>query len=411
MKKITLLVLLLIFSIGILQATDKRVQALGGNPYMVLGDDASIQLFPQRINDSDLIYFQDIHTANPDYLLVVGDSTRTWGFYGGATEKDDYFNVIRSLSSTSAVRIGLRFGITSRTIIEDDKETSPSTSEIKLSQTNIMFDMEYGMDKGSKEFSTSFMFGLTPDNINQLWGFPGPHGTFTGDYVSPGGNSSDEGKASSLAIALQTKVRDRNGLFFFDNSYAVFGLNYQGGASEFTSATTKLEDQSSSQFGMYSIYKLFNNQTLANDKIFLVYGIGGELFFNRQADEVKLSGAESTDTDMEFGIVAPTINIGLEADLKYTTLRFGMERRITSLGYSSQKEVYISGATDDEDTSSRFTLGGNGAYVYNAGMGFNYGQLQLDILVNNNFWITGPQMIFNDLYGTLGVCADLVYTY
>jgi hypothetical protein len=33
-----------------------------------------------------------------------------------------------------------------------------------------------------------------------------------------------------------------------------------------------------------------------------------------------------------------------------------------------------------------------------AGMGFSYGDLQLDILVSNTFWMTSPQMIFNDLY-------------
>ena len=114
---------------------------------------------------------------------------------------------------------------------------------------------------------------------------------------------------------------------------------------------------------------------------------------------------------MSFGLVAPIMNIGLEAKLKYITLRFGMERQITTLGFTSSKNVYVSNSVDDEDTYSTFSLGGNGVYSYNAGMGFNYGTLQLDILINNTFWITGPQMIFNDLYGTLGVCADLVYTF
>jgi hypothetical protein len=65
--------LVLLFAVGAIYATDKRVQALGNNAYMLLGDDASIQLFPQRINDMNLVYFEDIHLANPNYLLVVGD--------------------------------------------------------------------------------------------------------------------------------------------------------------------------------------------------------------------------------------------------------------------------------------------------------------------------------------------------
>ncbi|NQV42577.1 MAG: hypothetical protein HQ506_09500 [Candidatus Marinimicrobia bacterium] len=412
MKKKLVMSLILLVAISTLDATDKRVQALGNNPYMLPGDDASIQLFPQRINDMNLIYFQDIHLANPNYLLVVGDSAKSWGFYGGSLQQDDYFNIIRSLGPRSAVRMGARFGITSQTEVDDDKETTPTTSEEKLSQTNIMVDLEYGVDTKEMELSTSLSFGLTPSNINSLLGLaPTPHGSFTGDYESGGSSTSAEGKSSKLSFALQVKARSNSGLFFFDNSYAVFGLAYQGGSSEYTSANTKLEDESDNQFAINSTYRVFNNQNLADDKIFLVYGLGGSLFFSRMSDEGKLSGSESTDTDMSFGLVAPILNIGLEAKLKYTTLRFGMERQITTLGFTSTKNVYVSGSQDDEDTYSTFSLGGNGAYSYKAGMGFNYGDLQLDILVNNTFWITGPQMIFNDLYGTLGVCADLVYTF
>ena len=413
MKKMLVLGLVLLVAFSSLFATDKRVQALGNNPYMLIGDDASIQLFPQRINDMNLIYFEDIHLGNPNYLLVVGDSANSWGFYGGSVQRNDYFNIIRSMGGNAAVRMGVRFGITSQSEVEDDKETTPTTSEEKLNQTNIMFDLEYGLDTEDMELSTSIAFGLTPGNINSLLGFaPTPHGSFSGEYDDPiNGSTKDEGKASKLSFALQVKARSNSGLFFFDNSYAVFGLAYQGGSSEYTSANTKMEDESGNQFAINSTYRVFNNQNLADDKIFLVYGLGGSLFFSRTADEGKLSGSESKDTDMSFGLVAPIMNIGLEAKLKYTTLRFGMERQITTLGFTSSKNVYVSGSVDDEDTYSTFSLGGNGAYSYNAGMGFNYGALQLDILINNTFWITGPQMIFNDLYGTLGVCADLVYTF
>ena len=397
MKKTLVLGLVLLVTFSSLFATDKRVQALGNNPYMLIGDDASIQLFPQRINDMNLIYFEDIHLGSPNYLLVVGDSANSWGFYGGSVQRNDYFNIIRSMGGNAAVRMGVRFGITSQSEIEDDKETTPTTSEEKLSQTNIMFDLEYGLDTEEMELSTSVAFGLTPGNINSLLGFaPTPHGSFSGDYESGGSSTSAEGKASKLSFGLQVKARSNNGLLFFDNSYAVFGLAYQGGSSEYTSANTKMEDESGNQFAINSTYRVFNNQNLANDKIFFVYGLGG---------------AESKDTDMSFGLVAPIMNIGLEAKLKYTTLRFGMERQITTLGFTSSKNVYVSNSVDDEDTYSTFSLGGNGVYSYNAGMGFNYGALQLDILINNTFWITGPQMIFNDLYGTLGVCADLVYTF
>ena len=359
----------------------------------------------------NLVYFEDIHLANPNYLLVVGDPGSTWGFYGGNNEKNDYFNILRSLGSNSAVRVGLRLGIDSHTEIDDDKESSPTTSDENITKTDVMLDFEFGTDMGDTEFSTYFTFGMTPATIN----FMGYDGKFTGTYDDPiNGNTTADGKASMLSFALQTKARTNKGLFFFDNSYAVFSLSYQGQSSELTDPTNvKVEDESSGGFSIYSTYRLFNNQNLADDKIFLVYGLGGSMNFYTAKDENLLSGSKTEDSDLGIGIVSPIFNLGLEAKLKYTTLRFGMERMISTLAYSSSTSIYDDGVgtTDNEDKLSDFILGGNGVYNYNAGMGFNYGNLQLDILVNNNFWIMGPQMIFDANFGTLGVCADLVYTF
>ncbi|MCF7823164.1 MAG: hypothetical protein K9N35_03240 [Candidatus Marinimicrobia bacterium] len=415
MKKLIVTILAILVVLSSALATDKRVQALGNDPYMLPGDDASIQLFPQRINDMNLVYFRDVHLASPDYLLVVGDPGKTWGFYGGSTEKDDYINVLRSLGSKSAIRLGGRFGIIRDSSLDDDKEAPPTTDEFSLSKLNMMMDFEFGMDMGDTEFSTNLSFGLTPDDINALVGaLTTPHGSYFREVKSGASTTKDEGKASKLSFVLQTKARAKKGLFFFDNSYALFGIGYQGSSSEYTAANTKIEDQSEGAFSIYSSYHLFNNQNLANDKIFLVYGLGGLMNFSRTADENLLSGSESKDTDMSFGIVAPVFNIGLEAKLKYASLRFGMERMITSLGYSSSTQVYKSGLVDDEDTQSSFVLGANGIYNYNAGMGFNYGDLKLDVLINNNFWLMGPQMLFSGdpaVFGTFAICADIVYMF
>ena len=51
---------------------------------------------------------------------------------------------------------------------------------------------------------------------------------------------------------------------------------------------------------------------------------------------------------MSFGIVAPIVNVGLEAKLKYTTLRFGMERMITTLGFSSMTDESANGVIDED---------------------------------------------------------------
>jgi len=404
-----LVVLVLMLALSSAFATDKRVQALGDNAYMLPGDDASIKLFPQRINDMNLISFQDIHLGSPDYLLLVGNPGNTWGFYGGSTQKDDYFNIYRSLGSKAAVRMGVRFGIETEKQVDDDMESPATTSEEKLSQTSILLDLEYGMDLQDMELSTSVTFGRTPSLIGTI----GEIGTYTGEFDNTGSKSDAEGKGAQTTFALQTKARANKGMLMFDNSYAVFGITYQGGSTLYEttsgSTTTTNEDDSDSYFLMYSTYRLFNNMNLADDKIFLVYGLGGVLNFTRTSDEDKINKA--TDTHMNMTIAAPIVNMGLEAKLKYMTLRFGMERMLTALSYSSTTDESAFGLKNDEDVNSKFTLGGNGIYNYKAGMGFNYGDLQLDILVNNNFWLMGPQMIFDARNGTIGICADLVYTF
>ncbi len=413
MKKVMILLVVAILAMSTAIATDKRVLALGSNAYMLPGDVASIALFPQRINDANLIYFTDIQTTTPNYLLVVGEPGSTWGFYGGTTQKDDYFNVIRSLGSTAAFKMGLRLGLTRQNETLDDKETTPTISDETLSQTNIMLDMEYGMDMGDVEFSSYVTFGRTPDDINTLLGVaPTPHGTFTGEYESSGNSTTEEGKATRTSFAFKVKARANHGLFLFDNSYATFALGYQGGASEYTDATnTKIEDQSDSYFSMSSVYGLFNNLNIAGDNVFIVYGLKGSAFYSHQTYDYKITPGESTTTYNYLSIVAPTVNLGLEAELKYATLRFGMVRSLKTLGIATMTRTVDSGTVDDENTTSDIILGANGSYTYNAGLGFNYGALKLDILLNNALWITGPQMIFNSAYGTLGICADLIYTF
>ncbi|MCF7808909.1 MAG: hypothetical protein K9N38_10370 [Candidatus Marinimicrobia bacterium] len=411
MKKLLLVTLVFLFAFSVAMATDKRVNALGNNAYMLPGDDASIGLFPQRINDMNLVYFRDIHLASPDYLLVVGAPGNTWGFYGGTTESNDYFNVIRSLGTNSAVRLGVRFGINSQTDLDDNKESPAITDETKYKQTNIMVDVEYGMDRPDMELSTSVTFGRTPDIISAS----GTLGSFESELDNAGTKSTAEGSAARTSLGVLAKARSQKGMFIFDNSYAIFSLTFQGESDKYdmssAGTTTNVTDEKGSIFSMSSTYGLFNNQDLADGKVFLVYGMGGTLSFSRQADEGLITGSEYKDTYMSFGMVAPIVNLGLEAQLKYAALRFGMQRTLTMLGYSSTTNTYVSGTTDDEDTSSLFTLGGNGSYTYNAGMGFNYGPLTVDILINNSFWITGPQMIFDGTFGALGICADLVYTF
>lgn len=409
MKKLLIVTLVLMFAFSATLATDKRVQALGGNAYMLPGDDQGIGLFPQRINDMNLIYFQDIHLGSPNYLLVVGQPGKTWGFYGGSTQKDDYFNIYRSLGQNAAVRMGFRFGITSEKQVDDDMESPATTSEEKLGQTSILMDLEYGLDLRDMEVSTIVTFGRTPGYIPSI----AESGSYTGEFDAAGTKSDAEAKGSRTSLLLQTKARAPRGFFLFDNSYAVFTMQYQGAStlSESTTGatTTTLEDDGSSSFLMSSTYRMFNNMNLADDKIFLVYGLGGGWYFTRDVDEDNLS--KEKDTDMTFGISGPIVNMGIEAKLKYTTLRFGMERQITTFGYTSNTDETAFGTNNDEDVYSKLTLAANGIYSYNAGMGFNYGDLQIDILVNNNFWIMGPQMMFDARNGTIGICADLIYTF
>jgi hypothetical protein len=49
-----------------------------------------------------------------------------------------------------------------------------------------------------------------------------------------------------------------------------------------------------------------------------------------------------------------------------------------------------------------------GSYEFASGLGLELGRFTVNLMLNNTFWCTGPQMIFNDSWGTLGASADVI---
>ncbi|MBC8479629.1 MAG: hypothetical protein H8D46_04120 [FCB group bacterium] len=123
------------------------------------------------------------------------------------------------------------------------------------------------------------------------------------------------------------------------------------------------------------------------------------MYYRGQTDTENINDTEITGS--EFILTVPQCWIGLETNHKYGQFRFGASRGIDL--------IYILGGDDGNDEYSQFNIGDNGWFQFNTGFGAHYGNLFIDISLNQQFYITGPQMIFTDDFGTLGGTADVYY--
>jgi len=409
--KIIMKMLMVILMLSIAYSTSNRVASMGGDVVMLPDDDNNIYIFPQQINQWSLIRFEGIQGGSPDYLLITGETGNKWAFYGGASQKDDFFNIYKSMGVNAALKAGFRFGTYSETELEDNKEANPNdySSEGSNKYTSFGFDAEYGFNKGDQEIAARFALSFGPSSISYLvsQGYPGPFGTVESSITSGGATASEEGSASTSSFGLSASLRQPMNLLIFENLYFYVGLSRIGSTSEYTDdQNTKTEDNLNSAFSLGASSLLFNNTNLT-DNTLLAYGIGLSFGMSNYSNEDKIDN--ETDTGSFFTIGGPRFRIGLETGFKYGKLRFGINRNINFFNRSKYVNETNSETSVDEDEYVVSGIGSNGSYNFVSGLGFTYGNLNLDLILNNTFWCTGPQMIFNTTYGTLGASADLSY--
>ena len=121
---------------------------------------------------------------------------------------------------------------------------------------------------------------------------------------------------------------------------------------------------------------------------------------------------DKTAADKETAATAivlsgPELRAGVETDLKYGKVRFGIQRdfELASVTLGSEEN------TTTETKSTAVNFASSGTYSVSTGFGMEYKNLQIDILLNRHFWNHGPQMIFDSQNGAIAASADVIYTF
>jgi hypothetical protein len=410
MKKLTVAMLVLLCA-GVLFATQSRVSTMGGSVAMLPDDDNNIGLFPQQVNNWTMARFEGVQTGAADYMLVVGKKGKKYGFYGGLGEQDDFLNMIKSLSSTSAYQIGIRFGTVNDVDETDNKEPSPgnSSSELSNKYTNIGVLLKYGKTTGKKELVIGGGYMSGPGAINSL-----PAGIY-GDYeyteIMNKDTTNNVGSANMSAWGVGAALRHPKSCLIFDNifKYAFFGMGSM--ASEYELVEPKkseMEDQETSGMLATVGFLCYNNAQISGNSV-LAYGLGFDVNYMSVTMKDKLTKNKMEGSNIIVG--GPVLRVGLEADLKLVKLRFGFTRSIDLYSTQTTTMTYPSGTEKDKDEEKSSGIGQGGSYTFASGVGMAFGNLQVDLIFNNNFWVTGPQMIFGNVNNNLGVRADVIYTF
>ncbi|MBN1998951.1 hypothetical protein JW935_15435 [candidate division KSB1 bacterium] len=402
----------MLFLATCIYAGDTRVQTMGGETGLLPEDDSNIGLFPQRVNDWNILRIQDIASDYYDFLLTTGSKGDKWAFYGSVSNEDYLLNIVKSLSETSAIDLGLLVSTASATFTE--KTGSTDDSEMTASNSTLGLELTYGTDIGDKEVAVTGFFASGPNAEeavpeNPIVSSPFHYGKI--EYKT-GGQETSSAKAGDTIFGVGAAIRAPMDFFIFDKMYGDAYLYNWSGTSEKTEAGSTTADDAESEFYARAEMWLFKNKQIIpeGDVIRgarLVYGVGGRFVVSSESSEDKQSSVKNEDTAGEFAVGGPSLRIGLEADVKFAQVRFGVQRDFTLFGSASAKQVY--GESEQEVTASG--IGQNGNLYINSGLGFTLGNLKIDVMLNKAFWENGPQMIFNDTQGDLTLMTDVTYSF
>ena len=390
-------------------ATSTRVTALGGETGMIVDDDTNIDLFPQTINRQNFVRLSGIQTGAPDYAIITGNAGDKWGLYGGTLQENDFLNIYRSLGSDAAVKLGVRVWRHSVERTNDNHEAVVSKSESKNSYVDLALDGTYGVSKGERELAGKIVLAYGPNSINAISGV-GRVGTFEASQTNGVTTTTADGEGNNFALLAAAFVRQPMQMAMFSKVYGAGLFSYLSQSSSFSSGSVKAEDTSGSTITLAGNVLFFDEKKIAdNTQVF--YGLGGGASISNFKSKDKVTAGESK-TNI-FRLSGPQIRLGLESDINYGKLRFGIARGIDILNYNSQArtEAPRVGAANDTNSTKTFDFIGNGVYAFSAGYGVEYKHLKVDITLMNDIWVKGPQKLFSSAAGPLGGEASVIYTY
>jgi len=117
--------------LGIVLASQERVDALGGNAAFWSGDEANISLFPQKINNFNLA-----NTDGENFFVSWGDDMK-FGFSGGT--ETDFLNLSWGMNN-----MGLNFGLNQVAAIEADTAAGIVAEAVNVINASFGMDMDFG---------------------------------------------------------------------------------------------------------------------------------------------------------------------------------------------------------------------------------------------------------------------------
>lgn len=207
-------IIMLLMLVGIVLASQERVDALGGNAAFWSDDEANIGIFPQKINNFNLAW-----TDGSDFNVSWGDDMK-FGFSGGSST--DFLNLSWGMNN-----MGLNFGLNMEPAVEADTTTGdPAVDAVNVINASFGMDMEFG-DVGAyfNNADGGTNLGVKLRRAQDLWLFSNALVSF--DMETPEG----EDAVMSLDVDLYTH------LDIAENTTGLFALGFgwtNEGESEIT---------------------------------------------------------------------------------------------------------------------------------------------------------------------------------
>jgi len=406
MKKIIIIGLLCI-SQNIF-ATTNRIAAMGGEIAMLPDDDTNIDLFPQHINRWQLLRLSNISSGEPDYAIVIGEKGDKWGLYGGQNEVGDFFNIYHSFNETTAIKASLLLATHNHEQESDNNETPVTKSKADNEYGDFDLRLRFGQTRGERELAGSLQYANGPGVLENAI-IDDFHGNYDASFTQGTNTSSQSGEADVKFLRLGFDLREPRKIALFNHLYINAQLTKFDLEERLESAGNAIEHDNFDQWSISGFILLFNQKKIADHSV-LVYGIGTSAIASRSVIEDKADPTDRTRIN-SIRIGGPHIRLGLETDIKYGKLRFGIQRNMDLYVYRDARNTFQSGANSDDVDDLESGIGKNASYAFVSGYGMEYKNLKIDLTLNNNFWVSGPQMIFDSQFGTFGLSADVLYTF
>jgi len=412
MKKIAIIAAtsLFVFSQGVM-ATGARVDALGGNPAIILDDDTSIDIFPQNIENYNMMRLSHASdaTGTNGYAAIIGESGQKWGIYGGQNEETindfrkhnrELLSIYHSVNQNAAYKAGVTLS---------SYDSLSATASGGNGTGNRVYatgaDVLYGMKSGNTESAIGVSYDKDPySSAGCTTGLGVPSSPFS--VPAAGGGTGNCGQGGTEfrdfhSLTLSYASRQPQQIALFSHSYWDIKVQRLSASYDDNAVANSNIDAKGTSF--QGNFWMFNKKGFNNNKDHFYYGLGlGGFIGNGSQDD-----ATTNEKYIRRTILGPNLALGLEKAIKYGVLRFGVNRTF-NIYQTDQTETTVGGTTTKVNYNSR---GYDGSYAISTGWGLDYENLKIDLVLVAAFWDSGPQMVFDASGGPLASRADIVYMF